>query len=68
MIDCICIKWLRRYPNASYPTGSQNAGHFRDEYLVPFFPHADMFKHPEEFGYTCNLSNLTDSASTPPDS
>ncbi len=58
MIDCIFIEWMRRYPDAEYPSNVATTGHARDGSIVPFFPvfiHNNLFVSPEDLGYTCNL-------------
>ena len=66
MVDCIFEEWLRRHPDGEYPDATNvPQGHLRDGYIVPFFPivtHNDMFKGAENFGYSCSLSDLEDTA------
>ena len=67
MIDCILEEWLRVHPDAYYPSVTLR-GHQKDGYIVPFYPlfkHKDMFKTAHNFGYSCNLPNITVSEIAP---
>ena len=73
MIDCILDEWLKRYPDATYPTSPLvRDGHRPGDYVRSFFPlytNIELFKRTEEFGYSCSISNITVSSSlamTPP--
>ena len=66
MVDCIFDEWLQRHPDQGYPDVPltiSTQGHQAQSYMVPFFPlytNADMFKPAaSNFGYYCNLTNLT---------
>ena len=66
MIDCIFDEWLKHHPDEEYPDvplTPSTRGHLLHSYIVPFFPlytNADMFKPAAgNFGYFCNLSNIT---------
>jgi len=65
MVDCMFDEWLKRYPNEKYPDVSlthSTMGHQPNSYMVPFIPlftNADMFKLAYNFGYSCNLPNIT---------
>lgn len=70
MIDCILERWLQGHPGADYPSNipSKLKGHQKNGYIVPFYPlfkHNDMFKTANNFGYSCNLPNITVSGNTP---
>ena len=70
MIDCILEEWVRGHPDADYPPNipSKLKGHQKDGYIVPFYPlfkHKDMFDTADNFGYSCNLPNITVSGHTP---
>ena len=70
MIDCILEEWLQGHPDADYPRNipSTLEGHQKDGYIIPFYPlfkHKDMFKTANNFGYSCNLPNITVPGSTP---
>ena len=60
MIDCIFEVWMKQHPDANYPKDDQiNNGHKADDYIVPFLPlytHEEMFKNPQNFGYSCSSS------------
>lgn len=34
MIDCIFIEWMRRYPDAQYPSNVATIGHARDGFIL----------------------------------
>ena len=65
MVDCMFDEWLRRHPDEEYPDvplTTSTQGHQAHSYMVPFIPvytNADMFKPAYNFGYYCNLSNIT---------
>ena len=67
MVDCIFDEWLQRHPDQGYPDDIpltiSTQGHQAQSYMVPFFPiytNANMFKPAaSNFGYYCNLTNLT---------
>ena len=65
MIDCMFDEWLKRHPDEKYPEVPltfSTRGHQADSYMVPYFPlhtNADMFKLAYNFGYFCNLPNIT---------
>ena len=61
MIDCIFEQWLKNNRQATYPKDVGKDGHRRDDYIVPFIPafsHKDMFKTADNFGYSCDLSDI----------
>ena len=65
MVDCILEEWLQGHPGADYPT-EQIEKHQKNGYIVLFyllFKHKDMFKTADNFGYSCNLENITESGS-----
>ncbi len=70
MVDCIFIEWLKRHNDAKYPTDPiVRDGHRRDDYVRGFFPlftNGELFTSAEEFGYSCSLSNLTESTTGQP--
>ena len=66
MVDCMLDEWLELHPDAEYPNDIPRAvsttGHQPDDFMVPFFPlytNADMFKQSHNFGYFCDLPNIT---------
>ena len=64
MIDCIFEQWLKNNRQATYPNDVGKDGHRRDDYIVPFIPvfsHKDMFKTADNFGYSCDLSDIVNS-------
>jgi len=58
-------EWLKRHPNEEYPDVPltfSTRGHQAHNYMIPFLPlytNADMFKLANNFGYYCNLPNIT---------
>ena len=66
MLDCILDEWLARNPDIEYPDSPLiRAGHRRDDFVtgfIPLYTNNDMFVRTEEFGYFCNLTNLSGSA------
>ena len=68
MVDCIFDEWLKRHPDEQYPDVPltfDTRGHQAHSYMIPFFPlytNADLFKPAYNFGYFCNLSNITTDA------
>ena len=67
-IDCMFQEWQQTHPDGYYPSSPlQNPGHKIGDYLVPFFPlytQGDMFVPASDFGVSCNLPNVTASATT----
>ena len=67
MIDCIFDEWLKRHPDAEYPDVpliNTTKGYQAHSYMTPFFPpvtNAEIFKQARNFGYFCNLPNISDS-------
>ena len=65
MIDCMFDEWLKRHPDEEYPDVPltlSTRGHQAHSFMIPFFPlytNADMFKLANNFGYYCNLPNIT---------
>jgi len=65
MVDCMFDEWLRRNPDEEYPNVPltiSTRGHQAQSFMIPFFPlytNAEMFKPASNFGYFCNLPNLT---------
>ena len=65
MVDCMFDEWLKRHPDEEYPDVPltlSTRGHQRHGFMIPFFPlytNADMFKLANNFGYYCNLPNIT---------
>ena len=65
MVDCMFDEWLKFHPNEEYPDvplTPSTRGHQLHSYMIPFFPlytNADMFKLANNFGYFCNLPNIT---------
>ncbi|XP_065896090.1 tyrosinase-like [Dysidea avara] len=66
MVDCMFDKWLELHPDAEYPNDIPmtvtTTGHQPDDFMVPFFPlstNADMFTRSSNFGYSCDLPNIT---------
>ena len=68
MIDCMFEEWMERHPEEGYPSSPlQNQGHKIDDYLVPMYPlytHRDMFVPGSNFGFSCQLSNVTTAGAT----
>jgi len=68
MIDCMFDEWLKRHPDEEYPDVPltfSTKGHQAHSYMIPFLPlytNADMFKLANNFGYYCNLPNITTNA------
>jgi len=58
-------EWLKRHPDEQYPDVPltfSTRGHQAHSYMIPFLPlytNADMFKLANNFGYYCNLPNIT---------
>ena len=65
MIDCMFDEWLKHHPDEEYPDVPltlSTKGHQPHGFMIPFFPlytNADMFKLANNFGYYCNLPNIT---------
>ena len=66
MIDCVFDEWLKRHPDEAYPDVPltlSTRGHQPHSFMVPFFPlytNNDMFKLAHNFGYFCNLPNISE--------
>ena len=65
MVDCVFDEWLKIHPYKAYPhvpLTFSTRGHQAHSYMVPFFPlhtNLEMFKPAYNFGYFCNLPNIT---------
>ena len=65
MVDCVFDEWLKNHPGTEYPDVPltfSTRGHQAHSYMIPFFPlytNADMFKEAYNFGYSCNLPNIS---------
>ena len=65
MTDCMFEEWLRRHPDEQFPDVPltvSTRGHQAHSFMIPFLPlytNNDMFKLAENFGYSCNLPNVT---------
>jgi len=65
MVDCMFDEWLKLHPDEQYsdvPLTPSTRGHQAHNYMIPFFPlytNTDMFKLANNFGYFCDLPNIT---------
>jgi len=65
MTDCVFDGWLKHHPDEEYPDVPltfNTRGHQAHSFMIPFLPlytNADMFKPANNFGYYCNLPNIT---------
>lgn len=59
MVDCILKEWFQRNRDAEYPQEVSLQGHRKDDYIVPFFTNGDIFKTADNFGYSCELPDIT---------
>ena len=71
MVDCMLDEWLELHPDAEYPNDIpitvSSTGHQPDDFLVPFFPlitNTNMFTRSRNFGYFCDLPNITNSGAS----
>ncbi len=65
-VDCVLEEYLRKYPDAQYPTNPEvRDGHRVDDFSRGFFPllkNREIFVPGRNFGYTCMLADIPDAA------